>query len=48
PNRKNGSSTKMVKSSVGTFELDTPRDRAGSFEPLLVKKNQTALIFFEA
>jgi len=43
PNRKNGSSTKTVKSSVGNFELDTPRDRSGSFEPQLVKKNQTAL-----
>jgi len=43
PNRKNGSSTKTVKSSVGSFELDTPRDRSGSFEPQLVKKNQTAL-----
>lgn len=43
PNRKNGSSKKTVKSSVGTFELETPRDRAGSFEPKLVKKNQTKL-----
>jgi len=42
PNRKNGSSTKTIKSSVGNFELDTPRDRAGSFEPQLVKKNQTS------
>lgn len=43
PNRKNGSSKKTVKSSVGAFELDTPRDRTGSFEPKLVKKNQTKL-----
>jgi transposase-like protein len=43
PNRKNGSSRKTVKSSVGAFELDTPRDRTGSFEPKLVKKNQTKL-----
>ena len=43
PNRKNGSSKKTVKSSVGEFELETPRDRAGSFEPQLVKKNQTKL-----
>jgi len=43
PNRKNGSSTKTVKSSSGTFELNTPRDRAGSFDPQLVKKNQTKL-----
>ena len=43
PNRKNGSSKKTIKSSVGSFELDTPRDRTGSFEPQLVKKNQTKL-----
>jgi len=40
-NRKNGSSSKTIKSASGTFELDTPRDRNGSFEPELVKKNQT-------
>lgn len=43
PNRKNGSSKKTVKSSAGAFELETPRDRAGSFEPKLIKKNQTKL-----
>ncbi len=43
PNRKNGSSAKTVKSSSGTFELNTPRDRTGSFEPQLLKKNQTKL-----
>ncbi|MEE4246132.1 MAG: IS256 family transposase [Kangiellaceae bacterium] len=43
PNRKNGSSKKTIKSSVGQFELETPRDRAGTFEPQLVKKNQTKL-----
>lgn len=43
PNRKNGSSKKTIKSSVGTFELDTPRDRSGTFEPQLVKKNLTKL-----
>lgn len=43
PNRKNGSSSKTVKSTSGSFELDTPRDRAGNFEPQLVKKNQTQL-----
>ncbi len=40
-NRKNGTTTKTMKSSSGTFELETPRDRNGSFEPELVKKNQT-------
>ncbi|MBB1369033.1 transposase [Pseudoalteromonas sp. SR44-5] len=39
PNCGNGSSTKTFKSSVGNFELDTPRDRSGSTEPQFVKKN---------
>lgn len=43
PNRKNGSMKKTVKSASGHFELETPRDRAGSFEPQLVKKHQTHL-----
>ncbi len=43
PNRKNGSSSKTVKSPAGTFELNTPRDRSGTFEPQLVKKHQTHL-----
>lgn len=43
PNRKNGSTPKTVKSSLGSFELQTPRDRAGTFEPQLVKKHQTHL-----
>ena len=40
-NRKNGKSSKMMKSSVGEFELDVPRDRNGTFEPQFVKKHQT-------
>src|SRR5690554_4790197 len=43
PNRKNGKSRKTVKSASGSFELETPRDRTGSFEPKLVKKNQTKI-----
>lgn len=39
-NRRNGKSKKKVKSTSGEFELDTPRDRAGTFEPKLVKKHQ--------
>lgn len=42
-NRKNGKTTKTIKSPVGNFELTTPRDRAGTFEPQLVKKHQTQL-----
>ena len=40
-NRKNGKSIKTMKSSVGEFELDIPRDRNGSYEPQIVKKHQT-------
>jgi hypothetical protein len=42
-NRKDGSTPKTVKSTSGSFQLDTPRDRNGSFEPQLVKKHQTHL-----
>lgn len=40
-NSRNGKSTKRVKTEDGEFELDTPRDREGSFEPKLVKKHQS-------
>lgn len=38
PNRKNGSSSKKMKSPAGNLELKTHRDYAGSFEPQVVKK----------
>lgn len=43
PNRKNGRTSKTIKSPAGTFELDTPRDRGGRFEPQIIKKHQTHL-----
>lgn len=43
PNRRNGKSTKTVRSEYGDFELNTPRDRNSSFEPQIVKKRQTIL-----
>ena len=42
-NRRNGYSKKTVKSVVGSFELETPRERNGEYEPVLVKKHQTKL-----
>lgn len=42
-NRRNGVGRKTVKTASGAFELETPRDRSGSFEPQLVKKNQTRM-----
>jgi transposase-like protein len=40
-NKRNGYTTKTVISEEGSFELDTPRDRHGKFEPQLIKKRQT-------
>ena len=40
-NSRNGTSRKTLRTEDGQFELDTPRDREGTFEPKLVKKNQT-------
>lgn len=42
-NRRNGKSSKQVQTSSESFELLTPRDRDGSFEPEIVKKRQTIL-----
>ena len=42
-NRKHGSTPKTVKSVSGSFQLDTPIDRNGTFGPQLVKKHQTHL-----
>lgn len=43
PNRKNGKTSKTLKTGAGEVELDTPRDRAGTFDPQLIKKHQTHL-----
>lgn len=40
-NSRNGYASKKVKTEDGQFELETPRDRDGSFEPQLIKKGQT-------
>lgn len=40
-NSRNGCTSKTLKTEEGQFELNTPRDREGSFEPQLVKKGQT-------
>jgi putative transposase len=42
-NARNGFSKKTLLTDDGSFELTTPRDREGSFEPQLVKKHQTRL-----
>src|SRR5574344_1773101 len=43
-NRRNGKgSTKKVKTNVGEFDITTPRDREGTFEPIIVPKRKTLL-----
>ncbi len=43
PNRKNGKGKKRVKTPVGNIEIETPRDRNGTFEPEIVAKRQKTL-----
>ena len=42
-NRRNGYSTKLLKTGDGSFELETPRDRDCDFEPQIVRKRETIL-----
>jgi len=42
-NRKNGKQTKKLKTQYGPIDLEGSRDRAGSFEPQIVKKRQRTL-----
>lgn len=42
-NYRNGTSSKTIKSSLGEFELETPRDRNSDFSPEIIKKRQTVM-----
>jgi len=39
-NRRNGSTTKTLRSEQGPLQIEVPRDREGSFEPAIVPKHQ--------
>lgn len=39
-NRRNGKAKKRVKSLAGEFELESGRDRLGTFEPMILPKRQ--------
>ena len=43
-NAHNGYSSKTILSDDGEVEITTPRDRDGTFEPQLIKKNQTRIM----
>lgn len=42
-NYRNGHGTKKIKSSFGESEIKVPRDREGSFEPVLVPKKHNII-----
>ena len=42
-NSRNGTRTKTVLTEVGPVEIEVPRDRDGSFEPVIVRKRQRRL-----
>jgi putative transposase len=42
-NRRNGKTSKAVKTAFGKVDIITPRDRLSSFEPQLLAKRQTVL-----
>lgn len=46
-NSRNGYNRKTLKGDHGAIEIETPRDRNGSFEPVFVAKNQTRLTKFD-
>ncbi len=46
-NARNGSSLKTIKGEFGTMPIDIPRDRDGSFEPVIIPKGQTRFPGFD-
>jgi putative transposase len=46
-NSRNGSSSKTILTEDGEIDISVPRDRAGSFEPLLIGKGQTRFDGFD-
>ena len=42
-NRPNGSSSKMLKTEIGDVAIEVPRDRQGTFEPILLPKRKNRI-----
>jgi putative transposase len=42
-NKRNGTRSKTVLTEIGTVEIEVPRDRDGSFEPVIVPKRKRRL-----
>ena len=47
-NSRNGSSSKQLKGDFGEVIINTPRDRNSTFEPQIIKKNQTRITSFDS
>src|SRR3990172_12074945 len=47
PNRRNGRSRKTVQGDLGEVTLTTPRDREGTFTPLVIGKHQRRVPGFD-
>ena len=47
PNCRNGRTRKRVMSPEGALEITVPRDREGSFEPLMIRKGQRRFAGFD-
>lgn len=47
PNRRNGRSKKTVQGETGELTIAAPRDRDGTFEPIIVPKHQRRLPGFD-
>jgi putative transposase len=46
-NSRNGKSPKKLKGDFGEMDLETPRDRNGTFEPKIIEKGQTRFTGFD-
>ena len=46
-NRRNGRTSKSLRSNQGPIEIRVPRDREGSFEPQIVAKHQREFLGFD-
>lgn len=47
-NSRNGYSEKTLKGDFGEVDIKTPRDRNATFEPQLIRKNQTRITEFDS
>ena len=46
-NSRNGTSSKVIKGDFGEVEISTPRDRKSTFDPQIIRKNQTRITEFD-